>query len=1072
MADALVNVAAEAILKKLASIAVNEVALAWGYKEKLYTLEGTLKMIRAKLQDAENQKGQKHSVMEWLKQLKEVVAEADDVVDEVHYEMLRREVKKRDRVAIKVPSLPSLKKLFFRSEMGHKIKNINEKLSQINKQANELGLQNEQPGPVVQYRPYLETDPNLGEFKIVGREDDEERIIHLLTESRKEEKLTIVPIVGMGGMGKTTLAKSVYNNPKIQQYFDVKAWLCVSVKVDINTLLAKIYESVVGEKPKSETMANLVGDLEKKLGAKRYLLVLDDVWDEERLYWEDFRSVMINVKSQIGSGVLVTTRKLDIGTKAMVMNSCPLKGLSNDDCWNIFKERVFLAGQSPQPELEEIGRDIAKKCSGLPLLLNVIGGMLQNYSDPEKWLAIKNSKVWDLEDERERVQKSLELSFDNLPNSMAKQCFTYCSIFKKDKVMERDELVRLWMALGFVQADEEKDKAVEDVGNDIFRILVSNSLFQDVERDEYGNISHCSMHDLVHDLSLTLSKHESVCLVDATNDDIARIPQVKHLAVYHEQNFESAAEVSMCIERNTVARTLHTLFIKLELEKKFSFQRLKCIRILKLKGDFIEKLDDSIGGLVHLRYLDLRYTKIRVLPESIGKLYHLQTLKLQGCNRLKKFPKAMRNLRSLRYFMGNRNIPANIVGQLICLRELSSVKVLRRKGHGIEELRHLNNLGGKLCIGGLENVRSKEDAVKADLSSKKNLYMIEFEWSEDDDEGANRNDKEVLEGLQPPKDVKELAITRFYGDNFPEWVTKMAVNIDRKETPLDKLVSIRLSGCRSCLSLPTLEQLPHLRDLVLEDMDSLTCLRSCDVTGSMKPLCPSLRSLRLYDMYSLEKWIDGSPNSSKMISPVLQKLEIAYCPKIAILDECHPHPLVSLTIRNCTGLVYIMSIQGLTSLESLVISGCPSLLVIANLPNECHSLKTLFIRFCTNLTPLPQKTFDCFAFLNKLELGPFSKELDSFPSLQGIDKLRNHLHELTLYGVDQWESIPEEIQHLTSLTELHIYSFGIKEMPTWLTNMSSIQRLIVYNCKGLNKEIVRRGAPPEANDVRLDNKMC
>ncbi|KAL7613508.1 hypothetical protein Lser_V15G05578 [Lactuca serriola] len=598
------------------------------------------------------------------------------------------------------------------------------------------------------------------------------------------------------------------------------------------------------------------------------------------------------------------------------------------------------------------------------------------------------------------------------------------------------------MALGLVQGDEEKDKAVEDVGNDIFRILVSNSLFQDVERDEYGQITLCSMHDLVHDLSLSLSKHESLCLVDATNDDIARIPQVKHLAVYHEQNYESAAEVSMFIERNTL-------------------------------GDRIEKLDDSIGGLVHLRYLNLSSNKIRVLPESIGKLYHLQTLKLQGCNHLKKFPKAMRNLRSLRYFMGNRNIPANIVGQLICLRELSSVKVLRRKGHGIEKLPQLNNLGGKLCIGGLENVRSKEDAVKADLSRKKNLYMIEFEWSEDDDEGANRNDKEVLEGLQPPRDVKELAITRFYGDNFPEWVTKMAVNnIDRKETPLDKLVSIRLSGCRSCLSLPTLEQLPHLRDLVLEDMDSLTCLGSSDFTGSMKPLCPSLRSLRLYDMYSLEKWIDGAPNSSKMISPVLQSLEITYCPKIAILDECHPHPLVSLTIRNCTGLVYIMSIQGLTSVESLVISGCPSLLVIANLPNECHSLKTLFIRFCTNLTPLPQKTFDCFALLNELELGPFSKELDSFPSLQGIDKLRNHLHELTLYGVDQWESIPEEIQHLASLTVLHIYSFGMRELPMWLTNMSSIRHLIFYNCKGLNKETVRRGAPPEANDVRLDNEKC
>ncbi|XP_023728228.1 putative disease resistance protein RGA3 [Lactuca sativa] len=1050
MADALVIIAADVILKKVASIAANEIALAWGYKTKLQTLEQTLKMIRAKLQDAENQKGQKHGVMEWLKQLKHVVGEADDVVDEVHYEMLRREVKKRDRVGTKVPSLPSMKKLLFGSEMGHKIKNINEKLSQINKAANELGLQNEQPGPVVQYRPYPETNPNLGEIKIFGREEDEERIIHLLTESRKEEKLTIVPIVGMGGIGKTTLAKSVFNNSKIQQHFDVKAWLCVSVKVDINTLLAKIYESVVGEKPKSETMANLVQDLEKKLGAKRYLLVLDDVWNEERLYWEDFSSVMINVKSQIGSSILVTTRKLDIGTKAMAMDSCPLKCLSNNHCWYIFKERAFLAGQSPQPELEEIGRDIIKKCRGLPLLLNVIGGMLQNYSDPEKWLAIKNSKVWDLEDERERVQKSLELSFDNLPNSMAKQCFTYCSIFEKDTLMEREELVQLWMALGLVQADEERNKEMEDVGNDIFQILVNNSLFEDVKKDEYGHIiNYGSMHDLVHDLSLSLSKHDSLCLVDATNDDIACIPQAKHLAFYQEENEDDEfnTKVSMFIEKNTMARSLHTLFIKGEVEKKFSFQRLKCIRILKLNGYGIKKLDDSIGGLVHLRYLKLSSTPIRVLPESIGKLYHLQTLKLQNCYHLNKFPESMKNLISLRFCKSEESIPNNIVGQLTSLRTLmpNSLGMLRNDGHGIKELSRLKHLSGKLCISNLENISSKQDAVMADLSGKKNLNEIDFNWSTN--YGVDhRNDKEVLGGLQPPGGVKILRIRRFSGDNFPEWVMKMAINIHGKETPLDKLVDITLSGCWRCLSLPMLEHLPHLRDLKLEKMDSLTCLRSSNVTGSTKPLSPSLRSLRLYNMKRLEKWIDGAPNSSKMISPVLQSFVIRHCPKIILLDECHPHPLVSLEILGCNGLVSINSIQGLTSLESLEISYCQSLLEISNLPNQCHSLKTLQITDCYKLTSLPHEMFDCFAFLNDLTLGPFSKELDSFPSLQGIQKLRNHLHSLELRGWDHWDSMPEEIQHLTSLTSLTVFTisgFGMRELPMW----SSIRHLRLQRAK-------------------------
>ncbi|KAL7613512.1 hypothetical protein Lser_V15G05570 [Lactuca serriola] len=1045
MAEALVTIAAEGILKKVLSIAAGELAIAWGYKEKLTSLHRTLDLIRAKLRDAERKK-ESEVVMVWLKQLKDVVGEADDVLDEVDYEMLRHQIKKQYRMAKKVVCLPSLKRFSFRYKIGHKIQNINEKLLKINTEANSLGLQNEHPvGPVLDRLYWRETVPNQEQFKIVGRDDDKLHIIELLTQSRKEEKLSIVPIVGMGGIGKTALAKSVYNDQKIEQHFDVKAWLCVSVKVDINTLLAKIYESLAKKKPTSDLRANLIESLKEQLASKRYLLVLDDVWVEERPYWEEFRSCMLNVCSQNGSGILVTTRKLEIGTHDMHMDSCPLKGLSNDHC-----------------------RNIVQKCGGLPLLLNVIGGMLAHYNDTEKWLAIKNSNVWDLEEERDRVQKSLELSFDNLPNSIVKQCFSYCSIFKKDTVFEKEELVQLWMALGLVQADEEKNKEMEDVGNDIFQILVSNSLLQDVERDEYGHIGRCSMHDLVHDLSLSLSKHESLCLVDATNDDIARIPLVKHLAFYQQNEDDKfKAKVSMFIERNTVARTLHTLFINGEVEKKFSSQRLKCIRILKLHGYSIENLDDSIGGLVHLRYLNLSYTRIRILRESIGKLYHLQTLKLQGCCHLKKLPKAMRNLISLRYFMCDGDIPTYVLGQLIYLRKLSSIKVVGRKGQGIEELRHLNNLTGGLYISHLENVRSKEDAVKADLSRKKNLYEIEFNWSGNDDEDANRNDKDVLEGLQPPGDVKKLKINNFTGDNFPEWVMKMAINIDGKGTPLDKLVSIRLSDCRICLSLPTLEHLPHLQDLVLWGMDSLTCLRSCGVTGSTEPLSPSLRSLAILDMKRLEKWIDGAPNFSKMISHVLQSLEIYDCPNIILLDECHPHPLVYLCIYNCSGLASIKSIQGLTSLENLLIDDCPGLSEITNLPNQCHSLNTLHITKCGKLTSLPQKMFDCFACLNHLVLGHFSKELDSFPSLQGIEKLRDHLHLLALNGWDHWESIPEEIQHLTSLSWLRIDGFGIQELPMWLTNIS-IRDLMFSECKGLNKETVRRGAPREATDVRLN----
>ncbi|GJV90146.1 CC-NBS-LRR resistance protein [Tanacetum coccineum] len=506
MIEAFVSAAAEVILEKALSLAANEIAIAWGFTDNLKIFYCKLEMIRAKLRDTERQKGSE-GVTVWLKQLKDVVSEADDLLDAVQYEVLRREIKKRDKTTKKINFCPSLRKFSFRKEMGHKIEKVNKKLSDINKQALDLGLQNEAHG-LVPNSLFKETHSYLDEFKIVGREKDELHIVELLTVSRKEEKLKIIPVVGMGGIGKTTLAKLVYNNPKIQRHFDVKVWLCVSVKVNFNRLLEMIYESLTSNKCEPPTTEKLITKLRGELGSKRYLLVLDDVWDEERAYWDDFRSCVINMNSQNGNGILITTRKLEIGTNDMTKNSCTLQGLSDDESWFMFKERA-----KPLPELEEIGRVIVKKCRGLPLLVKVIGSMLQTYNnDKDKWLSVQDNKVWG-GGEDDMVLSTLKLSFDSLPNSIFKQCFAYCSIFEKDHVMKKEELIQLWMALGLLQVDGKRNTDMEEVGNDIFKILVSNSLFQDVEMDEYGYVCSCKMHDLVHDLSLHISGNESLCLL-------------------------------------------------------------------------------------------------------------------------------------------------------------------------------------------------------------------------------------------------------------------------------------------------------------------------------------------------------------------------------------------------------------------------------------------------------------------------------------------------------------------------------------------------------------------------------
>nr|GEZ07506.1 hypothetical protein [Tanacetum cinerariifolium] len=560
------------------------------------------------LQDAERRNGTEATVKVWMKQLRDVVSEADDLLDEVQYEVLRKEVKKRDHTTSKIQCLPNLKKFSFRREMSHKIKKINTKLSEINTQALRLGLHNELQGSLPYSLP-KQTHPYLDRFNIVGREKDELHIVNLLTESKKEEKLMIIPVVGIGGIGKTALAKSVYNNPKIKKEFDAKAWSCVSVKVDINRLLEMIYESLTSKKCELPTMENLVTKLREELGSKRYLLVLDDVWDERRAYWDEFRSCLENVNSQNGNAIIVTTRKLEIGTNDMKKNSCKLQVLSDNEGWFMFKEIA-----NPLPELEEIGRDVVKKCVGLPLLLRVIGSMLQNNSDKDKWLSVQESM---------------------------------------DTIMKKEELIQLWMALGLLQSD------MEDVGNDIFKIL-----------------------------------------------DMA-------------------------------SRTLHTLFLR-AVVTHVSFQDFKCLRILKLRSFSLTRIHDSVGDLVHLR-------------------------------------------------------------------------VGREKGCQIGELGSLKHLGGKLVILNLEDVGSKEEASKADLVGKKNLYKITFCWKErESNEGVRQKDKEILERLQNPANVKILTIKNYLG---PEW------------------------------SSNGLEAATYF--VILSGMDSVTSLSSSVGLGSSVPVSLSLKKLRL-----------------------------------------------------------------------------------------------------------------------------------------------------------------------------------------------------------------------------------
>jgi hypothetical protein len=498
--------------------------------------------------------------------------------------------------------------------MGHMIKAIRKRLSEIAADRHAFGLIERPVAIQSEHMKREDTHSFVSEEEVIGREDAQKDVKMLLLDSDVKEDVSIIPIVGIGGLGKTTLAQYVFNDEEVQSCFDLKVWVCVSDPFEVKTIVRKFIESATKKRPESVEMDPLQSELRVTIGGKRFLLVLDDVWNENRDRWLSFKTLLVG--GLRGSKVLITTRSKKVAEITGTVSPYLLGGLSESSSWDLFKRMAFKDGEEPKnPKLVEIGKEIVQKCARNPLAIRSIGSLLYFKNSEDEWLSFKNSELHKItQQEKNDIFPILKLSYDHLPSQL-KQCFAFCSLFPKDSEIRVEVLIQLWIAQGFIHLSD-RTRCLEDVGREYFMDLLWRSFFQDIQRDEYGDIETCKMHDLIHDLAQLVAGDE--CIISDPDAEKV-VERTRHVA------FDSLYSLPDIPAPLLKAHKMRTLLMGNPFDSFFGprpvlegnkpvydklISSFKCLRALNLSRSNIQEVPNCIGKLKHLRLLDLSWNVI------------------------------------------------------------------------------------------------------------------------------------------------------------------------------------------------------------------------------------------------------------------------------------------------------------------------------------------------------------------------------------------------------------------------------------------------------------------------------
>ncbi|KAF3779927.1 Disease resistance protein [Nymphaea thermarum] len=892
----------EFLVKRLGAILVDEAKLQGGIRRKVDEIKSELQNMRSLLKDAESRKDEdkgNESVKTWVEQVREVAYDVEDILDEfmLHFAGPHAcgfwdSLEKRFNF---------IKRLVERHSLATRIEDIKERTRRISEAKEKYNLNKLIEGATsinadrerlrTLVGAYLAEDTDA-----VGIQSDIEKLKQWLVSG--DETLTTILLVGMGGLGKTTLAKKAYNSHDVRTHFQCHAWVSVSKsfhpEMVLHCLLKGSYKSMNDMFPSNfneEKDVTVLGNaLREYLRKQRYVLVLDDVRGADVLNYLSFAFP----NDDCGSRIVVTSRKNNItfGIENKVEKSAkvhPLKHLSPEASMDLFCRKAFLddPARAFPPHLQKSCEELVDSCGGLPLAIVTLGVVMSKKEQSQiEWARVHDRLGSELGDNQflDRVGNISCHSYDELPVHL-KACFLYCGIFPKNYLIKVNRLIRLWVNEGFIE--QKQGMTLEEVGKQYLMELINRSLLQIVEKNIKGRVKTCKMHDLLRELVVPISTQQGFSKIISENNgsshngsDACAVAngKIRRLSL-HGANDEYLKTLSSEQERPRI----RSLFVfAAPRMPSIAYKNFILVRVLDLQGASIVELPDAVGELFLLRYLNLRRTKLKKLPTSLKKLQNLQAIDIRE-NQIERLPNISK-MKKLRYVSAYSCVDypftiSQISGcefpSQVCtfqdLQKLSGINATNKIVESIGNLTQLKNLaiykvkedqGKKLC----DSIKKMKSLLSLSVSS------------------VSEDEPLQLESLVAPPPYLEDVWLFGHLERLPPWMGCLE-NLMKLGLYFSKL------GQNPFFSL---KSLPNLLWLKLYDAFDGTELRC--YTSSFRKL-KTLIIMNLTNLRSIVVEEGALPN--------LQTLSICECPEFRRVGE-GVRRLATLRLLNLNGVSHDM----------------------------------------------------------------------------------------------------------------------------------------------------------------------